>query len=238
MGNYHASRVVPTLLVSIAAMLAAMITPHLSHDWEAGRREQVAARLRLFVKLFGLATLAGIVAVAAAAPLLFNVALRGKFAGRADRPALDVALLRLVRPVADLAELSALRRKGPVCERHAAGRAAAERRLEPRPAAAAGPARCRAGHGRRQRLVAGAALLDQPPPGLPAGRGHTARPGAAAAGLLAGLGGRAGVLAVAAEAVFGNRLFSPEEKRQLADRAADYARRLRLDRRWGWGIGD
>ena len=80
-GNYHASRVVPMLLVSIAAMLGAMITPHLSHDWEAGRREQVAARLRLFIKLFGFALFAAAVAVLAAAPLLFGVALRGKFPG-------------------------------------------------------------------------------------------------------------------------------------------------------------
>ena len=78
-GNYHSSRVVPLLLVSIAAMLSTMITPHLSHDWEAGHRERVAARLRLFLKLFGFALFAGAVAVLLAAPLLFSVAFRGKF---------------------------------------------------------------------------------------------------------------------------------------------------------------
>ena len=62
-------------------MLATMIMPHLSHDWEAGRRQQVAARLRLFLKLFGFALFAGGVAVLLAAPLLFQVALRGKFPG-------------------------------------------------------------------------------------------------------------------------------------------------------------
>ena len=80
-GNYHASRVVPMLLVSLAAMLAAMITPHLSHDWESGRRELAAARLRLFLKLVGLGLFATAVAVVVAAPLLFDVALRGKFPG-------------------------------------------------------------------------------------------------------------------------------------------------------------
>jgi O-antigen/teichoic acid export membrane protein len=75
------------LLVSIAAMLAAMITPHLSHDWEAGRREEVARRLRLFLKLFGLGLFAADVAVLTAAPLLFDVALHGKFpAGQAALP--------------------------------------------------------------------------------------------------------------------------------------------------------
>ena len=78
-GNYHSSRVVPLLLVSIAAMLSTMITPHLSHDWEAGKYDLVAARLRLFLKLFGFVLYAGAVAVLLAAPLLFEVAFRGKF---------------------------------------------------------------------------------------------------------------------------------------------------------------
>ncbi len=86
-GNYHSSRVVPMLLVSVAAMLAAMITPHLSHDWEAGRRDQVVARLRLFLKLFGFALSAAAAAVLLAAPLLFGTAFRGKFpAGQAVLP--------------------------------------------------------------------------------------------------------------------------------------------------------
>lgn len=78
-GNYHSSRVVPLLLVSLAAMLATMILPHLSHDWEAGRRERVAPRLRLFLKLFGIAMYAAAVLVLLASPLLFGVAFRGKF---------------------------------------------------------------------------------------------------------------------------------------------------------------
>ncbi len=78
-GNYHASRVAPVLLVSIAAMLAAMITPHLSHDWEAGRRDLVAFRLRLLLKVFGLGLFAAAVAVVVVAPLLFDFALKGKF---------------------------------------------------------------------------------------------------------------------------------------------------------------
>jgi PST family polysaccharide transporter len=80
-GQYHSSRVVPLLLVSIALMLGRMITPHLSSDWEAGRRDQVAARLALFLKLCGFALCGLAVAVLFAAPLLFGVAFRGKFAG-------------------------------------------------------------------------------------------------------------------------------------------------------------
>ena len=80
-GIYHSSRIVPMLMVSIALMLGTMITPHLSHDWEAGRRRHVAVRLRLFLKLltFGLTAAAAMVLLAA--PLLFDVAFQGKFEG-------------------------------------------------------------------------------------------------------------------------------------------------------------
>lgn len=78
-GNYHSSRVVPMLLVSIASMIAAMAIPHLSHDWEAGRRDEVAARLRLLIKLVGFALFAGAAVVLLFAPLLFGTAFRGKF---------------------------------------------------------------------------------------------------------------------------------------------------------------
>lgn len=78
-GNYHSSRVVPLLLVSIAAMLGTMMTPHLTSDWETGRREQATDRLRLMVKLVGFMLFLGAVAVLLAAPLLFGTAFRGKF---------------------------------------------------------------------------------------------------------------------------------------------------------------
>lgn len=86
-GQYHSSRVVPILLLSVAQMLGSMITPHLSADWEAGRREEVSVRLRLFLKLLAFGLTAAGVATLAAAPLLFGVAFRGKFAaGQAVLP--------------------------------------------------------------------------------------------------------------------------------------------------------
>jgi polysaccharide transporter, PST family len=78
-GNYHASRVVPLLLISLAVMFGTMITPHLSHDWELGRRDLVVCRLRLFLKVFGFALFVVATAVLWAAPLLFDVAFRGKY---------------------------------------------------------------------------------------------------------------------------------------------------------------
>jgi O-antigen/teichoic acid export membrane protein len=80
-GYYHTSRLVPLLLVSVAQLLAPMITPHLSEDWEQGRRDRVSQRLKLLLKLAGLAMCVGSAAVLFAAPLLFGLALQGKFAG-------------------------------------------------------------------------------------------------------------------------------------------------------------
>jgi O-antigen/teichoic acid export membrane protein len=67
-------------LFSIAALLGSMITPHLSCDWEAGRRDQVSARLNLFLKMLASAMVAAGVLALCVAPLLFGVAFRGKFA--------------------------------------------------------------------------------------------------------------------------------------------------------------
>jgi O-antigen/teichoic acid export membrane protein len=67
------------LLVSIAAMLGTMITPHLSHDWEAGNHDLVVARLRLFLKVFGFALYATAAMVLLFGPLMFDVGFRGKF---------------------------------------------------------------------------------------------------------------------------------------------------------------
>jgi O-antigen/teichoic acid export membrane protein len=80
-GQYHSSRVVPLLLVSIASMLATVLLPHLSHDWESGRRDLVACRLNLILKLLAYALLAASGAVLFVAPWLFGVAFQGKFAG-------------------------------------------------------------------------------------------------------------------------------------------------------------
>lgn len=79
-GQYHSVRVVPLLLASLATMIAAILLPHISHDWESGRRKRVAFRVSLFLKLTTLGSFTVATVVLAAAPLLFNVAFRGKFA--------------------------------------------------------------------------------------------------------------------------------------------------------------
>lgn len=79
-GQYHSSRILPVLLVSITGMLSTMIIPHLSHDWEAGRRDLVARRMQLTMKLVGLCVLAAAGGIYLIAPWLFQYAFAGKFA--------------------------------------------------------------------------------------------------------------------------------------------------------------
>jgi O-antigen/teichoic acid export membrane protein len=80
-GNYHSSRVVPILLVSIAGMLGSVALPHLSHDWEAGRRQRVSHSVNLMLKLVTSAVMLAGTAILAAAPWLFGWAFEGKYAG-------------------------------------------------------------------------------------------------------------------------------------------------------------
>ena len=80
-GEYHSSRVVPILLVAVTGIIASMITPHLSHEWESGRRDRVAARLNLSLKLCAFGLSAAALLILLAAPLLFGVAFQNKFAG-------------------------------------------------------------------------------------------------------------------------------------------------------------
>jgi O-antigen/teichoic acid export membrane protein len=78
-GHYHSSRVIPLLLVSVAELLSGMIMPHLSHDWETGRREHVGRRLTTGVKLTSLGMLLAGAAILAVAPFLFHVVLEGRY---------------------------------------------------------------------------------------------------------------------------------------------------------------
>ncbi len=86
-GNYHTSTIVPILLVSVATLLVGALTPHLSHDWEAGRRDLVSSRLNLGLKLTTLLMLVAGVGALLFCPLLFQFAFENKYtAGLAVMP--------------------------------------------------------------------------------------------------------------------------------------------------------
>lgn len=78
-GQYHASRIIPILFLSVADLLAGAVMPYLSHDWEAGARERVSDRLNIVLKLTSLVMLAGGVVVLWVSPLLFRIAFQGRY---------------------------------------------------------------------------------------------------------------------------------------------------------------
>ena len=80
-GFYHSSRIVPLLFVAVAGLLGSMVTPHLSHDWELGRRKAVVRRLNRMLKLLSLTLFAVSIGVLFFGPLLFEIAFRNKFQG-------------------------------------------------------------------------------------------------------------------------------------------------------------
>ncbi len=78
-GQYHASRVVPYLLISVTAMIAGVLLPYLTHDWEASRQRAVTRRQILILKLGGLILTACGLLLLLGAPILFTWILRGKY---------------------------------------------------------------------------------------------------------------------------------------------------------------
>ncbi len=78
-GQYHSSRVVPLLLVSVAGMASGMIMPYLSREWESGDRRGVSTFHGLAIKLGGLGFTAMAAGVLLISPLLFMWLLRGKY---------------------------------------------------------------------------------------------------------------------------------------------------------------
>lgn len=78
-GQYHSSRILPLLLITVCGLMGSVVTPFLSHEWEAGNRRAVAARLSLLLKLAGLTLVSASVVILWLSPLLFGWVFRGKF---------------------------------------------------------------------------------------------------------------------------------------------------------------
>jgi O-antigen/teichoic acid export membrane protein len=79
-GQYHTARIFPVLFVGVAEMMAAVITPHLSADWDRGRRAEVSRRMCLILKGASLGLVAASLAVLVIAPVLFNRVWQERFA--------------------------------------------------------------------------------------------------------------------------------------------------------------
>ena len=79
-GQYHTARIFPVLFVGVAELLAAVITPHLSADWDRGQRAEVSRRLGLILKVLSLGLVAASLAVLVIAPVLFDRVWQDRYA--------------------------------------------------------------------------------------------------------------------------------------------------------------
>ena len=78
-GQYHAALVVPAMLVAVAGMLAGVLLPYLSADWEEGDGERLAERMNQTVRWGAVGLTAAGIAVLAGSGWLFDGLLRGKY---------------------------------------------------------------------------------------------------------------------------------------------------------------
>ena len=78
-GQYHSGRVVPLVLVSIAAMLGGVLIPYLSQAWEANDKAKAQKQLNWSFKLIAISFTAAGIGILFAAPLLFDWVLQGRY---------------------------------------------------------------------------------------------------------------------------------------------------------------
>ncbi len=79
-GQYHCGRLLPNLLTSVAMMLSGVLLPYLAADWEAGKTEAIAARLRQMLYCASIGFMGLSVAALLVAPFLFRFGFAGRYA--------------------------------------------------------------------------------------------------------------------------------------------------------------
>lgn len=78
-GQYHSGRIVPTMLLSVGFMVAGILVPYLSTDWEARKFEAVRSRVKdMLLALCLLFTLGSGVAILLG-PFMFETLLQGRY---------------------------------------------------------------------------------------------------------------------------------------------------------------
>ncbi len=78
-GQYHCGRILPNLLTSVAIMLGGILVPFLSADWEAGRGDRIAARMRQVLQCLAIGFMALSTAAMCVSPLLFHYGFGGRY---------------------------------------------------------------------------------------------------------------------------------------------------------------
>ena len=78
-GNYHAAWILPLVLVAAGAVVHSALVPHLSHDWEGGRRARVRRILRRSVRLGSLGLMVALSGMQVLGPLLYGWFLQHRY---------------------------------------------------------------------------------------------------------------------------------------------------------------
>ncbi len=78
-GQYHSGRVVPLLLVGVAAILAGILLPYMSEAWEKGKRAQTRIQQNWTIKLVAIGFTAGAFILQLGTPFLFDQVLQGRY---------------------------------------------------------------------------------------------------------------------------------------------------------------
>lgn len=93
-GQYHCGRILPNLLVSVALMLSGVLLPYLSADWEAGKRDRIASRMKQMLQSTCIGFVAISVGALAIAPILFEYGFHGRY--DAAQAILPLALVHVI----------------------------------------------------------------------------------------------------------------------------------------------
>lgn len=78
-GQYHSSRILPTLIANIALMYSGILMPYLAADWEGGRRCEAIRTLRRTLVLGSIAFCAGSAITLVFAPWIYGTLLEGRY---------------------------------------------------------------------------------------------------------------------------------------------------------------
>lgn len=78
-GQYHSSLIIPTLVLAIAYMVASVIMPYLTNNWENGKFDSVVRYVNATLQLYGFGAYCVGVGVLLFSPLIFGWALQGKY---------------------------------------------------------------------------------------------------------------------------------------------------------------
>lgn len=79
LGQYHAARIFPLLLLSLGSMLSHMLLPYITADWEAGHKDQAGTRVTDSLKLCSLVLWIASLAFMIPAPWIFDIGLQQRY---------------------------------------------------------------------------------------------------------------------------------------------------------------